>query len=258
MTDEKPPLIERKVLLKERVSTGTHNYFLEVKEASNGSRYLVIDQRRKVGDAFESTKMRIFEDELLEFQRVLQKMIRATLSEDELAGESTGDHATYPKSLESELYPSFFDKLLSTHNWKEFEQYTYYLLKLLGIQAAYAFLGERQAGKADGFFKFGNLAVMYDCTLDASNVEENKKEQVINYCNRLQQGNIELTGKTTVEFHNHQKQVWIITRGPSRRIKMVNDIVVKQVGVRDIMNLYQERLQSTVNDEHFELKLRNL
>lgn len=248
---------ERKTLRKERVATGTHNYFIEVKEASNGSRYLVIDQRRKVGGTYESVKMRIFEDELLEFQRILQKMIRAALSEE--ATEATV--VSEPKSQkgnEAELYPPFFDKLLSTHDWKEFEQYTCYLLKLLGIQAAYAFLGERQAGRADGFFKFGNLAVLYDCTLDNRDIEGSKKEQIINYCNRLKQGSIELSGETTAEFHDHHKQVWVITRGVSRRIKLINDIVVKEVSVQDIVKLYQERLRGTVSDEQLEIKLRNI
>lgn len=77
-SDEK----ERKVLFKDRVSTGTHNYFFDVKEATNGSKYLVIGQKRKNGTEFESVKMRIFEDELLEFQRILQKLIRLTLKDE--------------------------------------------------------------------------------------------------------------------------------------------------------------------------------
>jgi hypothetical protein len=125
--DSKGPItpIERKVLHKERVFTGTHNYFFEVKEASNSSKYLVIDQRRKVGDNYESAKMRIFEDELLEFQRILQKMIR-------------------------------------------------------------------------------------------------------------------------------------LTRGASRRIKVINDIAVKEVAISDLLDLYPERLKGGLNDEHLEVKLRNI
>jgi hypothetical protein len=64
------------VLHKERMFTTAHHYFWEVREASNGSKYLVIDQRRKVGDTYKA-QMRIFEDELLEFQRILHKVIRA-------------------------------------------------------------------------------------------------------------------------------------------------------------------------------------
>lgn len=250
--------IERKILHTERVSTGTHHYFFEVKEASNGSRYLVLSQRRKVGDAFEGVKMRIFQDELLEFQRILQKVIRLALSDEDIVGPVSGTQASDQTRLESELHPPFFDKLLSTGDWKEFERYTYYLLKLLGIQAVYTFVDERQAGKADGFFKFGNLAVMYDCTLGAQDIEENKKEQIINYCNRLRQGSIELSGGTTEEFHNHHKQVWLITRRVSRRIKLINGIVIKEVAVRDIIDLYQERLKGIMSDEHLETKFRNI
>ena len=108
------------------------------------------------------------------------------------------------------------------------------------------------------FFKFGNLAVIYDCTLDARDFEEKKREQIINYCNRLKQGSIELSSEATEEFHTHHKQVWIITRGKSRRIKVVNDIVVKEVAVQDIMNVYQERLKNMLSDESLEIKLRNI
>ena len=40
---------ERKTFLKERYFTGSHNYFFELKEAKNGSKYIVVDQRKKVG-----------------------------------------------------------------------------------------------------------------------------------------------------------------------------------------------------------------
>ncbi len=260
MTKKEPSSsVERRLLHKERMFTTTHHYFWEVKEASNGSKYLVIDQRRKVGDTYESAKMRIFEDELLEFQRVLQKMIRIALSDEEPTGMvASSSQVNTQISIESELHPPFFQKLLSTGDWKEFERYTYYLLKLLGIQAIYAFVDESQAGKADGFFKFGNLAVMYDCTLGVRDIEENKREQIINYCNRLRQGSIELAGGTTEEFHNHHKQVWLITRGISRRIKLINGIAVKEVAIGDIIDLYQERLKGKVGDEHLETKLRDI
>jgi hypothetical protein len=258
--DSKEPItpIERKVLHKERVFTGTHNYFFEVKEASNSSKYLVIDQRRKVGDNYESAKMRIFEDELLEFQRILQKMIRLALSDEGIVIAVPESKPSEPKRLDVELHPPFFDKLLSTNDWQEFERYTHYLLKLLGIQTSYTFLGERQAGRADGFFKFGSLAVMYDCTLGIRDLEENKREQIINYSNRLRQGSLELSGGKTEEFHHHHKQVWVVTRGASRRIKVINDIAIKEVAIGDLLDLYPERLKGVLNDEHLEVKLRNI
>lgn len=248
--------LERTTIYKERMFTTSHHYFWEVKRANNGSKYIVIDQRRKVGEAYESAKMRVFEDELLEFQRILQKMIRIALGNESVLPESINAN-TAPIAVEAELLPPFFDKLLEKGDWQDFERYTLYLLRLLGIQAVYSFVDERQAGKADGFFKFGNLAVLYDCTLDRQNIEESKKEQIINYCNRLQQGSIELVGGTTEEFQNHHKQVWLVTRGTSRRIKIVNGIVVKEVAVRDLIEIYRERLKDS-GDESLETRLRNV
>jgi hypothetical protein len=132
------------------------------------------------------------------------------------------------------------------------------LLKLLGIQTAYSFLGECQAGRSDGFFKLGGVAVIYDCTLDRHDIEDSKGEQINNYCNRLKQESIAISGKTTEEFYNHHKQVWIITQGSTKLIKLVNDIEVKEVAVQDIMSLYQERLTTPMSDQTLEMRLRNL
>lgn len=248
---------KRLTLLKERYFTGTHNYFFEVKVANNGSKYIVLEQRKKVGDKFVGVKMRIFEDELLEFQRILDKLIHFALHDEQTTPPITSNNSE-PKALSSDLLPPFFNKLLSTNNWQEFEEYTSHLLKLLGIQTVYSFLGERQAGKADGFFKFGNLAVIYDCTLDGRNIEENKKEQIINYANRLNQGSIEIAGSTTEEFYNHHRQIWIISQGKTRRIKLINSIEVKEIAIQDIMNIYRERLTTAINDQSLEIRLRNL
>jgi hypothetical protein len=259
MNQHKATPIERKTLRKERFSSGTHTYFLELKETLHGSKYVVIDQRRKVGEEYESAKIRIFEDELLEFQRVLDKLIRTGLTEDPYPIQvKQSTIVTTLTSQSSDLSPAFFNKLLTTNAWREFEQYTHYLLKLIGIQAAYTFLGERQAGKADGFFKIGNLAVLYDCTLDDVYLEDNKKEQVMNYCNRLRQGSLELKGRVTTEFYQHHKQVWIITRSPSRRLKLINEIEIKQINIQDLIAIYHERLYNNDSDEYLETKLKNL
>ncbi|NIP23720.1 MAG: hypothetical protein GWO38_07840 [Phycisphaerae bacterium] len=252
-TDEK-----RETLLKERYFSGTHNYFFEVKVANNGSKYIVMAQRKKVGDKFVGVKMRIFEDEMLEFQRVLNKLIRFALDDEPSGQFAINNVRNEPKHPGSDLSPPFFDKLYSTNNWQKFEEYTYYLLKLLGIQKAYNFLEERQAGKADGFFKFGSLAVIYDCTLDGRDIEDSKREQINNYCNRLKQGSIEISSSTTEEFYTHHKQVWIVTRGTTQRIKLINNIEVKEVAVQDIMSIYQERLTMAMSDQSLETKLRHL
>jgi len=249
---------KRQTLLQERYFSGTHNYFFEVKVANNGSKYIIVTQRKKVGDKYVGVKMRIFEDELLEFQRVLNKLIHFALNDEQMIQPTISSGNLEPTALSSDLLPPFFNKLQSTKNWQEFEEYSCHLLKLLGIQTIYSFLGERQAGKADGFFKFGNLAVIYDCTLDGRNIEENKKEQIINYANRLNQGSIEITGSTTEEFYHHHRQIWIISQGKTRRIKLINSIEVKEIAIQDIMNIYRERLTTAMNDQSLEIRLRNL
>ncbi len=249
------------ILLEEKYFSSSHYYFFEVKESKNGAKYIVIAQRKKLENEFISTKMRIFKDEMLEFQRVMNKLIAFTLNDNFITNKISDinkDNHNQQIQLNSDLLPRFFDKIITTNNWKEFEEYAYYLLKLLGIETVYNFGGERQAGKADGFFKIGNLAVIYDCTLDFQNIENSKSEQINNYCNKLKQGSIELSGRTTEEFYNHHKQVWIITRGTTRQIKLVNSIEVKEVAINDIMYLYQERLKSNMNNQSLEIKLRNI
>lgn len=157
----------------------------------------------------------------------------------------------------SMLQPLFFEVLRSTQDWEEFENYTFYLIRLLGIHTAYKFAKNRQAGKADGFFKFQNLAVIYDCTLDEK-FEQKKKDQITNYCNQLKMGSLEIPEGIFEEFHNYQKQVWIITRGKSRVIKKVDSIAVKEVSIDKIINLYENRLQEMVSAENLENLLRNL
>lgn len=261
MTDQ--PMFTQEVrptLFKERMFSGTHHYFFEVKVANNGSRYIVVEQRKKVGEGFVGTKMRIFEDELPEFRRTFDRMMRLALNpeQQEQEADSPKSVAAPVTAITSDLSPAFFERLATTHDWQEFERYSYLLLKLLGIQSAYHFFGERQAGKPDGFFKFGNLAVIYDCTLDRDHIEETKRDQIINYCNRLKQGSIEVSGRTTEEFYGHVKQVWIVTQGTSRKMKVVNNIEVKEISVRDIMAIYLERLTANMSDQNLELRLSSI
>ena len=94
--------------------------------------------------------------------------------------------------------------------------------------------------------------------MDKGNIEDNKNEQIINYCNRLKQGSITISERATEEFYNHHKQVWIITQRDTRRIRIVNLIEVKEIAVQDLINLYQERLTMALSDQSLEMKFRNL
>jgi hypothetical protein len=165
----------------------------------------------------------------------------------------------YSNSVEGfELQPPIFNKLLDTDVWEDFEDYTYYLIRLLGIHSAYKFYRKEQAGRADGFFKFKNLAVIYDCTLYENGYEERKKEQIANYCNQIESGFIEFPNNVIEKFPHHNKQVWLITRGQSRLIRRVNEVLVKEVCIKDLISLYLYRLENMIGEGELENKLRNI
>jgi hypothetical protein len=256
---------ERELLHKARYFSGSHNYFFELKVAKNGSKYIVIDQRKKVGDKFVGSKIRIFEDEMLEFERMLHQLIdiasgQIHVSTNNLAQPSSTESESKDFSWEnhSDICPSFFRMLATTDDWQEFEKHTFLLLKLLGVSTIKSFLGEKQAGKADGFFRTTNLSVIYDCTLAKGHIESLKSQQIINYCNQLKQGRIEFSDKTVEEFHEDHKQVWIISRQCSRKIQVINSIEVKVIFIQDLMNLYATRLTSNPSYQSLDLQLRNI
>jgi hypothetical protein len=68
--DQKP----RKELFKEKVVTKSRTYFFDVKEALNGSKYLVINEAKKVGDKNEYSRIMIFEDQIPAFTEGFKKV----------------------------------------------------------------------------------------------------------------------------------------------------------------------------------------
>ena len=152
------------------------------------------------------------------------------------------------------LIPPIFYLIKYTNNWNEFEEYSFYLLKLLGINEIIRFHGQR--GQPDGFFILGTLAVIYDATLE-KDFERKKKQQIENFCNMLKSGKINIDER---EYHisAHKKQVWIITRGISRKIKELDEIVVKEISVDDLLEVYFERLVNNLREDEIEERLRTL
>jgi hypothetical protein len=117
--------------------------------------------------------------------------------------------------------------------------------------SAYQYPKEAQAGRADGFFILNNLAVMYDCTLRDS-FEEYKQDQIENYINKLSnksQLTIETRrsdgGRGSKELHIQGKshQVWIITRGSTREIRDYDGIKVKEIAIKDLIDIAMKRCQ---------------
>ncbi|GAI29296.1 unnamed protein product, partial [marine sediment metagenome] len=45
--------------------------------------------------------------------------------------------------------PSFFSELKTTNDWQKFEEYTYYLIRCLGVHISHRFGFKKQKGKAD-------------------------------------------------------------------------------------------------------------
>lgn len=250
----------RPTIFKERYSTTTHNYFFEVKIANNGSKYIVLDQKGKKRDRngnWEGVKLRIFEDELLEFQRIFGKMVDVTFNY--LPENNTPAYQIPLNAVAANKFlPPVLNEIITTNDWKIFEGNTYVLLKLIGLQNAYKFSSNNQAGQADGFFRFNNLAVMYDSTIQPNGILERKKDQLINYCNRLQSGRVELPGNVVEEFQNANKQVWIITKGESKFLKFVNGVAVKIIGVKALLDIYEQRLKSPISINELEMRLAQL
>jgi hypothetical protein len=131
-----------------------------------------------------------------------------------------------------------------TTDWKEFERYSQWLIRLVWVHDIYRF--QDQKGRADGFFKFKNLAVMYDCTLEKDFLMR-KKDQIMNFCNQLKSGSIEIGGDVK-DISHCWKQVWIITRGDRRVIKKVDEIVVREVPVTETIGFYLRRFEGDLGE----------
>lgn len=157
----------------------------------------------------------------------------------------------------NEFYPRFFETIVAVSDFTQFENLVNILLKYIGINDVYPFNQLKQAGRADGFFKIKNLLVMYDATLN-TNFEPDKNQQIRNYVSNLNSGNISY-GELNFTTTSLEKQVWIITRGKTRRINIIDDIVIKEVSVETLIQIFFEKVQdSTINETEFVNLLRNI
>lgn len=66
-----------KALFSTKVSAGSRTYFFDVKQASNGACYLVINESRRTGeDSFHRNRLTVFSDHVADFQAALEKSVR--------------------------------------------------------------------------------------------------------------------------------------------------------------------------------------
>lgn len=137
---------------------------------------------------------------------------------------------THKKLLKDKIN-NFLDKIEIVSNPFEFEDLVFNLLRLIGINKIYQYDRNNGAGRADGFFMSGNLAVLYDCTLK-NQYMPHKETQIFNYKQQLKQAssitihetrsNGKVIKKTLVIPKN--KEVWIITRGNTGIIQQNGNI----------------------------------
>jgi len=237
----------RGVMKKERPVENTKTLFIKVEESTGKLERVWLGKTRNFQEKLQGGK------EVIGFEVEIEKEVYENL--DKYSKYSEGwyqEDELVPTLLAKNIFdPGFFDILKRTENWDDFERYSFCLLKLLGLHEIYKFPPEHQAGKADGFFVFKNLAVLFDSTLKGD-FEETKDTQIDNYCSQLRGGILKHNFR---EFSvgQHAKQVWIITKGMnSRIIKVRSAVTVKEVGVGKLMEIYRRRLEENLNEEALE------
>jgi hypothetical protein len=115
----------------------------------------------------------------------------------------------------------------------------------------------------DGFFVFENLAVIYDCTLKTD--LKVKEEQINNYCRRLDKENKLYCESKDKPFNIEykKKQVWIITRNKTQKIKDYprnngESILVKEISINDLIEIYIKRIKENLFEDKLERILEDL
>ena len=161
---------------------------------------------------------------------------------------------TSTQTLSDDIDPPFFKELARTSDWRLFEDGTYKLLKLLGLHETSRFLDQK--GQPDGFFRFKNLTVIYDCTLEGQ-FASSKESQIRNYCSQLESGSIKKDLKELNVARDH-KEVWIITQGESHTIRKSDQVTVKEVSIDKIIDLYRKRISKDLGEDELEDELRNI
>ena len=89
----------KRELFTEKVVAGSRTYFFDVKEAKDGTKYLVISETRQSGTSHEHARLMIFEEHLESFAEGLQKAIRF-LGIKRKAYQVDVVRQTYPKAYE--------------------------------------------------------------------------------------------------------------------------------------------------------------
>lgn len=158
---------------------------------------------------------------------------------------------------ENKFIPSIFNDLKSA-DWQLFEDGVKYLLRGLGVHIIHCFPRTSQKGQADGIFMIDNTVVLYDCTLD-ENFHTTKSQQIENFINQLSKSEIKI-GKKEFKSANCDKYVWVITKNSkSQVLRSLDNILVKEVPVEALVQLYLKRFTDiTIDEKELERLIQNI
>ena len=67
----------RKELQSERLAAGSRTYFFDVKQAADGTKYLVISESRQAGEKWEHHRVMVFAEQLEQFLVALEKAVES-------------------------------------------------------------------------------------------------------------------------------------------------------------------------------------
>lgn len=186
------------------------------------------------------------------------------------------------KILTEVFFTNLESSLEKIYRGSDFEDFTFFILKSLGIPEIYAVPRNNSGGRADGIFKVSSvstnghrLEVIYDCTLKPTSVwEQEKMTQINNYEAQIIRSSTNINYnfgstysgkiiKQTISFNdNADKQIWIITKGETRLIedKQSPDILIKEISIYDLMKIMKERYLDSafVKSDEIADNLKNL
>lgn len=89
----------RKELASERVAAGSRTYFFDVKQAADGTKYLVISESGKTGEQWEHHRLMVFEEHLGAFIEAFDKAAEA-LGAKKKAYSVDANRATHRRAYE--------------------------------------------------------------------------------------------------------------------------------------------------------------
>ncbi len=65
----------KKELFSHKITAGSRTYFFDVKEANDGTKYVVISESRQTGSGYDHSRVMVFQEHLVAFSEGFQKVL---------------------------------------------------------------------------------------------------------------------------------------------------------------------------------------